>query len=111
MDIYNLINHYTDAKDICDNVKMLLEGLELTKKDQESQLMFRVDRIEVKGPIHEVEVQLGRHDNTIDEDVYEQPVQDLALNVDNVFQTDDGDAFDSDVDEAPMAKNMFMKNL
>nr|GFA71352.1 integrase, catalytic region, zinc finger, CCHC-type, peptidase aspartic, catalytic [Tanacetum cinerariifolium] len=37
-DIYTLINHYTDAKDIWDNVKMLLEGSELTKKDQESQL-------------------------------------------------------------------------
>nr|GEU80276.1 hypothetical protein [Tanacetum cinerariifolium] len=37
-DIYILINHYTDAKDIWDNVKMLLEGSELTKEDRESQL-------------------------------------------------------------------------
>ncbi|GJV33687.1 retrovirus-related pol polyprotein from transposon TNT 1-94 [Tanacetum coccineum] len=37
-DIYTLINHYTDAKDIWDNVKMLLEGSELTKEDRESQL-------------------------------------------------------------------------
>nr|GEW59173.1 hypothetical protein [Tanacetum cinerariifolium] len=37
-DIYTLINHYTDAKDIWDNVKMLLEGSELTKKERESQL-------------------------------------------------------------------------
>nr|GEZ10144.1 integrase, catalytic region, zinc finger, CCHC-type, peptidase aspartic, catalytic [Tanacetum cinerariifolium] len=37
-DIYTLINHYTDAKDIWDNVKMLIEGSELTKEDQESQL-------------------------------------------------------------------------
>ncbi|GJR45939.1 integrase, catalytic region, zinc finger, CCHC-type containing protein [Tanacetum coccineum] len=37
-DIYSLINHYTDAKDIWDNVKMLLEGSELTKEDHESQL-------------------------------------------------------------------------
>nr|GFB24766.1 integrase, catalytic region, zinc finger, CCHC-type, peptidase aspartic, catalytic [Tanacetum cinerariifolium] len=36
---------------------------------------------------------------------------DLALNVDNVFQADDCDAFDSDVDEAPMAQTMFMANL
>nr|GFC85285.1 integrase, catalytic region, zinc finger, CCHC-type, peptidase aspartic, catalytic [Tanacetum cinerariifolium] len=36
-DIHTLINHYTDAKDIW-NVKMLLEGSELTKEDQESQL-------------------------------------------------------------------------
>ncbi|GJT33252.1 hypothetical protein Tco_0923671 [Tanacetum coccineum] len=37
-DIYSLINHYADAKDIWDNVKMLLEGSELTKEDRESQL-------------------------------------------------------------------------
>nr|GEX25824.1 retrovirus-related Pol polyprotein from transposon TNT 1-94 [Tanacetum cinerariifolium] len=37
-DIYTLINYYTDAKDIWDNVKMLLEGSELTKEDRESQL-------------------------------------------------------------------------
>ncbi|GKE09931.1 retrovirus-related pol polyprotein from transposon TNT 1-94 [Tanacetum coccineum] len=45
----------------------------------------------------------GGQDNAIDEDVDEQPVHDLALNVDNVFQSDDFDAFDSDVDEAPTA--------
>ncbi|GKC86535.1 hypothetical protein Tco_1147184 [Tanacetum coccineum] len=116
--------------------------------------MFRVDRIEVRGTIHGVEVQLvmrehrtelgmliqvkqgrlsaitttaqengvaldeeqllfiaGGQDNTIDEDVDEQPVQDLALNMDNEFQVDDCDAFDSDVDEAPTAQTMFMANL
>ncbi|GJT77057.1 hypothetical protein Tco_1043782 [Tanacetum coccineum] len=30
-DIYSLINHYTDAKDIWDNVKMILEDSELIK--------------------------------------------------------------------------------
>ncbi|GJR54116.1 hypothetical protein Tco_1404637 [Tanacetum coccineum] len=45
----------------------------------------------------------GGQDNAVDEDVDEQPIQDLALNVDNVFQADDCDAFDSDVDEAPTA--------
>nr|GEU61047.1 hypothetical protein [Tanacetum cinerariifolium] len=40
-DIYTLINHYTNAKDIWDNVKMLLEGSELTKEEQESQLKER----------------------------------------------------------------------
>nr|GEW95214.1 hypothetical protein [Tanacetum cinerariifolium] len=53
----------------------------------------------------------GGQDNAIDDDVDEQPVQDLALNVDNVFQADDCDAFDSDVDEAPTAQTMFMANL
>ncbi|GKF35989.1 hypothetical protein Tco_0112747, partial [Tanacetum coccineum] len=47
----------------------------------------------------------------IDEDVDEQPIQDLALNVDNVFQADYYDAFDSDVDEAPTTQTMFMANL
>ncbi|GKC01122.1 retrovirus-related pol polyprotein from transposon TNT 1-94 [Tanacetum coccineum] len=37
-DIYFLINHYTNAKDIWENVKMILEGSELTKDDRESQL-------------------------------------------------------------------------
>ncbi|GKD68732.1 hypothetical protein Tco_1322822 [Tanacetum coccineum] len=52
----------------------------------------------------------GGQDNVIDEDVDEQPVQDLALNVDNVFQADDCDAYDSDIDEAPTAQTMFMEN-
>nr|GEY94447.1 integrase, catalytic region, zinc finger, CCHC-type, peptidase aspartic, catalytic [Tanacetum cinerariifolium] len=53
----------------------------------------------------------GGHDNAIDEDVNEQPIQDLALNVDNMFQADDCDEFDSDVDETPTAQTMFMANL
>nr|GEZ08910.1 hypothetical protein [Tanacetum cinerariifolium] len=43
----------------------------------------------------------GGQDNAVDEDVDVQPVQDLALNVDNVFQAD----------EAPTAQTMFMANL
>nr|GEY03802.1 retrovirus-related Pol polyprotein from transposon TNT 1-94 [Tanacetum cinerariifolium] len=53
----------------------------------------------------------GGQDNAFDDDVDEQPVQDLALNVDNVFQADDCDAFDYDVDEAPSAQTIFMANL
>nr|GEX13896.1 integrase, catalytic region, zinc finger, CCHC-type, peptidase aspartic, catalytic [Tanacetum cinerariifolium] len=106
--------------------------------------MFRVNRIEDRGTIHGVEVQLGigehktelgmliqvkqdrlsattatngvaldeeqllflagGQDNAIDEDVDEQPVQDLSLNVDNVFQADEypvydeaGLSYDSDI--------------
>ncbi|GJR04805.1 hypothetical protein Tco_0527789 [Tanacetum coccineum] len=44
-DIYSLINHYTDAKDIWDNVKMILEGSELTKDDRESQLYDEFEHI------------------------------------------------------------------
>nr|GEZ29611.1 hypothetical protein [Tanacetum cinerariifolium] len=53
----------------------------------------------------------GGQDNAIDEDVDEQHVQDLALTVDNVFQVDDYDVFDSDVNEALTAQTMFMANL
>ncbi|GJV83647.1 hypothetical protein Tco_1523545 [Tanacetum coccineum] len=53
----------------------------------------------------------GGQDNAVDKDVDEQPVQDLALNVDNVFQANNCDAFDSYVDEAPTAQTMFMANL
>nr|GFB84476.1 integrase, catalytic region, zinc finger, CCHC-type, peptidase aspartic, catalytic [Tanacetum cinerariifolium] len=53
----------------------------------------------------------GGPDNAFDDDVDEQPVQDLALNVDNVFHAEDCDAFDSDVDEAPTVQTMFMANL
>nr|GEZ90028.1 putative reverse transcriptase domain-containing protein [Tanacetum cinerariifolium] len=53
----------------------------------------------------------GGPDNAFDDDVDEQPVQDLALNVDNVFQAKDCDAFNSNVDEAPTAQTMFMANL
>ncbi|GKD77949.1 hypothetical protein Tco_1340570, partial [Tanacetum coccineum] len=45
----------------------------------------------------------GGQYTVVDKDVDEQPVQDLALNVDNVFQADDCDAFNSNVDEAPTA--------
>nr|GEY33607.1 Gag-Pol polyprotein [Tanacetum cinerariifolium] len=53
----------------------------------------------------------GGPNNAFDDDVDEQPIQDLALNVDNVFQAKDCDAFDSDVDEAPTAQTMLMANL
>nr|GEX05585.1 integrase, catalytic region, zinc finger, CCHC-type, peptidase aspartic, catalytic [Tanacetum cinerariifolium] len=53
----------------------------------------------------------GGQDNVFDDDVDEQPAQDLALNVDNVFQPDDCDAIDSDVDEGPTAQIIFMANL
>nr|GFC42500.1 retrovirus-related Pol polyprotein from transposon TNT 1-94 [Tanacetum cinerariifolium] len=53
----------------------------------------------------------GGPDNAFGDDVNEQPVQDLALNMDNGFQAEDCDAFDSDIDEAPTAQTMFMANL
>nr|GEY02091.1 retrovirus-related Pol polyprotein from transposon TNT 1-94 [Tanacetum cinerariifolium] len=53
----------------------------------------------------------GGQTNTFDDDVDEAPVKDLALNEDNVFQDDQCDAFDSNVDKAPTSHTMFMANL
>ncbi|GKG49265.1 hypothetical protein Tco_0515717 [Tanacetum coccineum] len=43
----------------------------------------------------------GGQTNTFDDDVDEALVQDLALNEDRIFQADQCDSFNSDVDEAP----------
>ncbi|GJU65263.1 retrovirus-related pol polyprotein from transposon TNT 1-94 [Tanacetum coccineum] len=42
---------------------------------------------------------------------FDADVDDLALNVDHVFEADQCDAFDSDVDEAPTTPTIFMANL
>nr|GEV03567.1 hypothetical protein [Tanacetum cinerariifolium] len=90
--------------------------------------MFKVDRIEVRGTMQGVQVLLvmeglktelglqiqikqGRLSATIATDVDEQPIQDLSLSVDNIFQADDCDAFNSDVNKAPTAQTVFMSNL
>ncbi|GJZ92637.1 hypothetical protein Tco_0664702 [Tanacetum coccineum] len=61
-DIYTLINHYNDAKDIWDNVKMLLEGSELTKDERESQLYdeFKHSRQNKGETIHEYYVRFTK---------------------------------------------------
>ncbi|GJS82944.1 hypothetical protein Tco_0749485, partial [Tanacetum coccineum] len=84
-----------------------------------SNVSHQVDRIEVRGTMHGVEVQLVMEEHRTKLGMLIQVKQgklsattatDLALNVDNVFQADDYDAFDSDVDEAHMAHTMFMAN-
>ncbi|GJT64039.1 integrase, catalytic region, zinc finger, CCHC-type containing protein [Tanacetum coccineum] len=53
----------------------------------------------------------GEQTNTFDADVDNQPVRDLALNEDNIFQADECDAFDSDVDDEPTTQSIFMASL
>ncbi|GKC66220.1 hypothetical protein Tco_1098818, partial [Tanacetum coccineum] len=212
-DIYTLIKHYTDAKDIWDNVKMLLEGSELTKDEHESQLyddfehfphanenkmmlerytQHAIDPLAFMSNIspqqyptqssailqsayvppvthqpqfadntqldsvqnNRVVVQNVQHrhnrgkgnnargalvvgiegfqnrvgnaypgqakpikcyncngTNMFDDDVDEAPLQDLALNKDHIFQADQCDAFDSNIDDDPPTQTMFMENL
>ncbi|GJT52578.1 hypothetical protein Tco_0978735, partial [Tanacetum coccineum] len=88
--------------------------------------MFRVDRIEDRGTMHGLSTYnrgqgnnsrgagaagYGGAHNRVGNANPGQARQDLALNVNNVFQTDGYDAFDYDVDEAPMAQTMFIANL
>nr|GEV44266.1 hypothetical protein [Tanacetum cinerariifolium] len=53
----------------------------------------------------------GEHVTNFDDDVDDPLEQDLALNVDYVFEADQCDAFNYDVDEAPTTQTMFMVNL
>nr|GEY74442.1 retrovirus-related Pol polyprotein from transposon TNT 1-94 [Tanacetum cinerariifolium] len=50
----------------------------------------------------------GEQVTNFDDDVDDPTEQDLALSVDHVFEANQCDAFDSDVDEAPMTQTMFM---
>ncbi|GJV96294.1 hypothetical protein Tco_1547871 [Tanacetum coccineum] len=61
--------------------------------------------------VHRIELGMPMQGNTFDADVDNQPVQDLALNEDNIFQADECDTFDSDVDDEPTAQSIFMANL
>nr|GEU76771.1 retrovirus-related Pol polyprotein from transposon TNT 1-94 [Tanacetum cinerariifolium] len=59
-----------------------------------------------------VKLNRGLRDSNYDQlYAYLKQHEDLALNVDNVFQADDCNAFDYDVDDAPTAQTMFMANL
>ncbi|GKF81925.1 hypothetical protein Tco_0243581, partial [Tanacetum coccineum] len=53
---------------------------------------------------------IGEHVTNFDDDVDDLTEKDLTLNVDHIFEADQCDAFDSDVDEAPNVHTMFMVN-
>ncbi|GKA11052.1 hypothetical protein Tco_0690485 [Tanacetum coccineum] len=91
---------------------------------------FKGDRIRIKGTLLGEMVQqamgddkielgmqmqllflAGEQTNTFDAYVDNQPVRDLALNEDNIFQEDECDAFNSDVDDEPTTQSIFMANL
>ncbi|GJV80476.1 integrase, catalytic region, zinc finger, CCHC-type containing protein [Tanacetum coccineum] len=101
----SLINHYTDAKDIWDNVKMLLEGSELTKEDRESQLCSWLwESTEQVGMLIRVN---SRQDKAIDEDVEEaNRFQDLALMRKRCFKQMTMMPYESDVDELLRQNNV-----
>ncbi|GJZ09168.1 retrovirus-related pol polyprotein from transposon TNT 1-94 [Tanacetum coccineum] len=53
-DVYTLVNHHTDAKEIWDRVKLLIEGIELLLQERESKMYNEFDRFtsEKGGSIH-----------------------------------------------------------
>ncbi|GKF76022.1 retrovirus-related pol polyprotein from transposon TNT 1-94, partial [Tanacetum coccineum] len=53
----------------------------------------------------------GEQVTNFDDDADDSPENDLTLNVDHIFEADQCDAFDSDVDEAPNIQTMTMVNL
>ncbi|GJZ56607.1 retrovirus-related pol polyprotein from transposon TNT 1-94, partial [Tanacetum coccineum] len=53
----------------------------------------------------------GEQVTNFDDDVDDPNEKDLALNVDHIFEADQCDAFDFDVDESPNIQTMFMVNL
>ncbi|GJT59365.1 retrovirus-related pol polyprotein from transposon TNT 1-94 [Tanacetum coccineum] len=113
-DIYSLINHYTNAKDIWENVKMILEG---PKRLQDSDYVKDKNALSASlkenGAVLDEEQSLflaGEQVTNFYEDVDNSPKNDLALNVDHVFEADECDAFNSDVDEGPTIQTMFMYN-
>nr|GEW62766.1 hypothetical protein [Tanacetum cinerariifolium] len=135
-DIYTLINHYTNAKDIWNNnkvetiheyyvrftklindmrnIKMTMPKMQLNSKFMKN-ILPKYGRFVTAVKLTEDRRNLTMiscgQTNTFDNDVDEAQVQDLTLNEDNVFQANQCDTFDSDVDEAPIAQTMFMANL
>ncbi|GJZ55310.1 hypothetical protein Tco_0610503 [Tanacetum coccineum] len=78
---------------------------------KDKMLLMQAKKNEVAFDEEQLLFIVGGQDNIVDEDVDEQPVQDLTINMDNVFQADNCNAYDSDVDEAPTAQTKFMANL
>nr|GEX84732.1 myosin-11-like isoform X1 [Tanacetum cinerariifolium] len=101
MQLNSTINH---NKLIKEEVTMLKKGAALAGNEGVQK------RVSNANPGQAKPIKCGQA-NTFDDDVDKAPIQDLALNEDNVFQANQCDTFESDVDEAPTAHTMFMVNL
>nr|GEU29853.1 integrase, catalytic region, zinc finger, CCHC-type, peptidase aspartic, catalytic [Tanacetum cinerariifolium] len=76
-DIYTLINHYTDAKDIWDNVKMLLEGGQdnAIDEDMDEQLTMLMANLSSAYPVY------GKAGPSYDSDILSEYVKDNTMPV------------------------------
>nr|GEV54539.1 integrase, catalytic region, zinc finger, CCHC-type, peptidase aspartic, catalytic [Tanacetum cinerariifolium] len=100
--IYTLINHYADAKDIWDNVKMLLEGQQNRGQGKNARGVGTAGYGGAQNSVRNANSGQAKQIKCYNCN---------ALSVDNVVQADDCDAFDSDVGEAPTIQTMFIANL
>nr|GEV56310.1 integrase, catalytic region, zinc finger, CCHC-type, peptidase aspartic, catalytic [Tanacetum cinerariifolium] len=97
--IYTLINHYTDAKDIWDNVKMLLEGYGNNPQGGgASGYGGAQNRVGNANLDKMLLMQAQENKVALDEEQF-------------LFLADDCDMFNFNVNEAPTAQTMFMVNL
>nr|GFA38235.1 hypothetical protein [Tanacetum cinerariifolium] len=133
-DIYTLINHYTDAKDIWDNHKgefihdyyvwfaKLINDMRNIKMTM-SRMQLNSKFVNIMLPewgrfVTAVKLNKGLKDSNYDQLAHSKELYStkatiklLILQRQDVANADECDAFDSDVDEAPTAQTMFMANL
>ncbi|GJS60034.1 hypothetical protein Tco_0654818 [Tanacetum coccineum] len=114
---HKLVNDMRNIKMTMPNIQLNSKNCTQPKRPQNSDYFkdkMLLMQAQENGAILDEEELLflgGEQGNTFDADVDNQPVQDLALNEDNIFQADECDAFDSDVDDEPTAQSIFMANL
>nr|GEV38225.1 hypothetical protein [Tanacetum cinerariifolium] len=132
----NITNYYVRFHKLVNdmrNIKTTMSNIQLNFKfvNNMTSEWDRGDRIRIRGTLLGVQVQLGmvvhrielgmlirdkenrsrEQANTYDANVDDQLVQDMAQSDPKILQDDDCDAFDSNVDDEPIAQTIFMENL
>ncbi|GJY65402.1 hypothetical protein Tco_0467640 [Tanacetum coccineum] len=80
LDVYTLVNHHTNAKEIWDRVKLLIEGTELSLQERESKLYNEFDQFtsEKRESIHSYYLRFAQLIN--DMNTIKMTIQKLQVN-------------------------------